>query len=71
MNTSHTNMPQTVMPAMAQGSPFASSEYRPAEKQSTECQVHPLSLHHDEGNLIQEIQLFRGPYESDFYSNVD
>lgn len=71
MSTSHTNIPHTVMPAMAQGSPFASSEYRQIGKLSTEFQVHNSSFHQDEGNYIQEIQLFRAPYESDFYLTVD
>lgn len=59
------------MPAMAQGSPFASSEYRQMGKLSTEFQVHASSFHQDEGNYSQEIQLFRAPYESDFYPTVD
>lgn len=70
-STSHTNIPHPVMPAMSQGSPFASSEYRQIGKLSTEFQVHTSSFHQDEGNYIQEIQLFRAPYESDFYPTVD
>ncbi|KAJ0038241.1 hypothetical protein Pint_23738 [Pistacia integerrima] len=70
INTSHTSMPQTVMHTVAQGSPHASSEYRRIQKQSTESQVHTLCSHNDdEGNYIQEIQLFRSPYENAFYSN--
>ncbi|KAH9708175.1 Squamosa promoter-binding-like protein 2 [Citrus sinensis] len=70
-STSLTNIPHAVMPAMAQGSPFASSEYRQIGKLSTEFQVHASSFHQDEGNYIQEIQLYRAPYESDFYPTVD
>ncbi|KAH9772560.1 Squamosa promoter-binding-like protein 2 [Citrus sinensis] len=70
-STSLTNIPHAVMPAMAQGSPFASSEYRQMGKLSTEFQVHASSFHQDEGNYSQEIQLFRAPYESDFYPTVD
>lgn len=70
-STSLTNIPHAVMPAMAQGSPFASSEYRQMGKLSTEFQVHASSFHQDEGNYIQEIQLYRAPYESDFYPTVD
>lgn len=69
INTSHTSMPQTVTHAVAQGSPLASSEYRRIPKQSTESQVHTLCSHNDEGNYIQEIQLFRAPYENAFYSS--
>ncbi|XP_031272766.1 squamosa promoter-binding-like protein 2 [Pistacia vera] len=70
INTSHTSMPQTVTHTVAQGSPHASSEYRRIQKQSTESQVHTLCSHNDdESNYIQEIQLFRSPYENAFYSN--
>ncbi|XP_044493489.1 squamosa promoter-binding-like protein 2 [Mangifera indica] len=68
MYTSRTSMPQTVTHAVAQSSPLP-SEYRWTQKQSTESQVHTLSSHNDEGNYIQEIQLFRAPYNNAFYSS--
>ncbi|KAJ0095622.1 hypothetical protein Patl1_16953 [Pistacia atlantica] len=68
INTSHTSMPQSVTHTVAQGSPHASSEYRQIQKQSTESLVHTLCSHNDD-NYIQEIQLFRSPYENAFYSN--
>ncbi|XP_044489665.1 squamosa promoter-binding-like protein 2 [Mangifera indica] len=70
VNTSHTtSMPQTAAHAVAHGSTLASSEYRRTQKGSTESQVHTLSSHNDEDNYIQEIQLFRAPYENAFYSS--
>nr|AVV48336.1 squamosa promoter binding-like protein [Litchi chinensis] len=62
LNTSHTNMPQTVMHAMAQGSPLTSSEYRRTGKEST-AQVHTMASHNDEGNYTQEFRLLKAPYE--------
>ncbi|KAK0575152.1 hypothetical protein LWI29_034664 [Acer saccharum] len=53
ISSSHTNMPQTVMHAMAQGSQFASSEYRRTDKEST-AQVHTSTSHNNEGNCTQD-----------------
>ncbi|KAL5760203.1 hypothetical protein ACOSQ2_019041 [Xanthoceras sorbifolium] len=57
ISTSHTTMPQTVMHAMAQGSPLASSEYRRTEKEST-AQVHTLTSHNDEDPTIISAQVY-------------
>lgn len=69
MHANHTSMPQSVLHAVPQSSPLASSEYWRTEQQSNDPQVHTLSSRTDGSNYLQEFQLLRTSNGNDFYSS--
>ncbi|CAA3029994.1 squamosa promoter-binding 12 [Olea europaea subsp. europaea] len=66
INESGTSVPQPVMHAIPEGLPFTSAEFWQTAQQPTHPSVHALP----QNGAFQEIQLFKAPYEADFYSNV-
>nr|AUT77177.1 squamosa promoter-binding-like protein 2 [Fraxinus mandshurica] len=66
INESGTSMPQPIMHAIPEGLPFTSAELWQTAQQPNHPRVQSLPQN---GNF-QEIQLFKAPYEADFYSNV-
>jgi hypothetical protein len=68
MHANHTSMPQSVIHAVPQSSPLASSYWR-TEQQSNDPQVHTLSSRTDGSNYLQEFQLLRTSNGNDYYSS--
>uniref|UniRef100_A0A5B7ADI6 Putative squamosa promoter-binding-like protein 2 isoform X1 n=1 Tax=Davidia involucrata TaxID=16924 RepID=A0A5B7ADI6_DAVIN len=69
MHVNHTGMPQPVMHAVPHSLPLASSDYWQTEQQSTDSRMHTLTVNSNGSNHFEEIQLFKAPYVTGFYSN--
>ncbi|KAA8529557.1 hypothetical protein F0562_033644 [Nyssa sinensis] len=69
MHVNHTSMPQSMMRTVSQGLPLASPEYWQTEQQLTDSRIHTLTVNSNGSNRFQEIQLFKAPYVTGFYSN--
>lgn len=69
MHANHTSVARLTMQAGYQGLPLASSGFMQSEHPSAEPLVPSLASHNN-GNQLQEFQLFEAPFESAFLDNL-
>ncbi|XP_009766988.1 squamosa promoter-binding-like protein 12 [Nicotiana sylvestris] len=72
-NPTHANqssMPEQMMQAIPQGVPLMSCEYWQGEQPSSDPRDHTLAANSHAGGSFQGIELFKPPFDTDFYLNA-